>query len=107
MVYGQYKRIYNILFVLLFICTCIFVYGASKDWITHLTNKSEENLYNIDPGSSFVLQKVNVAERMIDFSKNNLEFLSGILTLIAYTSVYFLVWYLTCLCVRYVKAGKK
>ncbi|MGA2868415.1 MAG: hypothetical protein ABSF34_04540 [Verrucomicrobiota bacterium] len=39
---GQYKRIYNIVFVLLAICTCMFVYEASKDLISSMVYNARE-----------------------------------------------------------------
>lgn len=40
---GQYKRIYNIVFILLVICTCVFVYGTSKEFVSSIIENAKED----------------------------------------------------------------
>ena len=131
---GQYRRIYNIVFVLLAVCTCVFVYGVSKDFVSSIIQNVKEDYeqkINDTPpfdqarhddlvkqgktkeaedmaneGDRKALHLIAVGNR-IEFCENNLGSLSVIPTILAYIAAYFLIWYSACLCVRYVKAGKK
>jgi hypothetical protein len=109
---GQYKRIYNIAFILLMLGTFIFVYWGSKNLITTAIenadlNQHEKTWYPETLNSYDALNRYNAEERRLDFCKNNLGLLSTIASLLAYTATYFLVWYSGCLCVRYVKKAPK
>jgi hypothetical protein len=130
---GQYKRIYNIVFVLLVICTCVFVYGASKDFVSRVVyNAREDYQQRVSQESPFdqarhddlVKQgKIKAAEDManegdrkalryiaedkrISWCEENTGTLATIPMILAYVAAYFLIWYSVFFCVRYVKAGK-
>ena len=139
---GQYKRIYNVAFILLVLCTSIFVFRVSKDLIATLIFESErsqsqkffaqsQRIYNdlvkegkteeaktfqSDPQSNFFgtllsmdekgnlfATKYNSMDRRIRFCKDNLGLLSTVATLLAYTTSYFLLWFVMTLVVRYVR----
>ena len=131
---GQYRRIYNIAFVLLAIFTCIFVYGASKDFVSKMVYNarqdyqervSHEPPFDQAHHDDLVKQgKIKEAEDManagdqkmfhylaedkrISWCEENTGTLAVIPTLLAYIAAYFLIWYLVFSGVRYVKAGKK
>jgi hypothetical protein len=116
------------------LCTCVFVYGTSKQFVSSIIeNVKEDYQQRLSQMPAFdqarhddlVKQgKTKEAEEManegdrkmkhwiavgnrIQFCEDNLGILSVIPTLLAYIATYFLVWYSACLCVRYVKKAPK
>lgn len=131
---GQYKRIYNLTFPVLVLCTWVFVYGISKELVSSIVENAKENYQqklNQEPPfdqarhDDLVKQgKTKEAEEMadagdrkaehfiavgnrIDYCEENLWILSVIPTFLAYIAAYFLVWYLARSCVQYVKRAPK
>jgi hypothetical protein len=131
---GQYKRIYNLAFPVLVLCTWVFVYGISKELVSSIVENAKEDYQqklNQEPPfdqarhDNLVKQgKAKEAEEManagdrkaehfiavgnrIDYCEENLGMLSVIPTLPAYIAAYFLVWYLVRSCVQYVKRAPK
>jgi hypothetical protein len=127
---GQYKRIYNLVFPLLVLCTWVFVYGASKEFVSGMVENAKEDYkqklaqeHPFDQAlhDDLVKQgKTKEAEDManegdskmehyiaagnrIEYFEKNLGMLSVIPTMLAYIAAYFILWYSGCLCVRYVK----
>jgi hypothetical protein len=130
---GQYKRIYNLVFPLLVLCTWVFVYGTSKELVSSIVENAKEDYqqriaqtppFDHARHDDLVKQgKTKEAEDManegdrkaehliavgnrIDYCEQNIGMLAVIPTLFAYIATYFLLWYLGCLCVRYVKNAK-
>jgi len=131
---GQYKRIYNLVFPLLVLCTWVFVYGASKEFVSSMVEnakadyqhtleneppydharyddlvkqgktKEAEDMANKQDRRAWHLMAV---ENRIEYCENNSGMLSIIPTILAYIAVYFLLWYSGCLCVQYVKKAQK
>jgi hypothetical protein len=131
---GQYKRIYNLVFPVLVLCTWVFVYGTSKEIVSSIVeNAKEDYQYRLDQEPPFdqarhddlVKQgKTKEAEEMantgdrkaehfiavgnrIDYCEENLGMLSVIPTLLAYIAAYFLDWYSARFCVQYVNMVPK
>jgi len=131
---GQYKRIYNLAFPVLVLCTWIFIYGTSKELVSSIVENAKENYqqrlsqeppFDQTRHDDLVKQgKTKEAEEMataadrkaehfiavgnrIDYCEENLGMLSVIPTLLVYIAAYFLLWYSGCLCVRYVKKAPK
>jgi hypothetical protein len=123
---GQYKRIYNLVFGLLVICSCVFVYRLSKDFVSDQISDIKERQWRVldsfryRPSYDDLIKQgkkqeaaeesreaghYNAVERRIRFCEDNLGMLSLMLMLLAYATVYFLVWFSGCLCVRYIKNG--
>ena len=131
---GQYKRIYNLVFPLLVLCTWMFVYGSSKEFVSKIVENAKEDYQqrlNQEPpfdharhddlvkqgktkeaeemaneGDRKALHFIAVGNR-IDYCERNLGVLSIIPTMLSYIAAYFIVWYSGCLCVRYVKQAPK
>jgi hypothetical protein len=131
---GQYKRIYNLVFPVLVLCTWVFVYEPSKEFVSSMIENAKvdyqhtldnEPPYDHARHDDLVKQgKTKEAEDManaqdrrawhlmaigdrIEYCENNLGMLSIIPTILAYIAAYFLLWYSGCLCVRYVKKAPK
>ena len=131
---GQYKRIYNLVFPLLVLCTWVFVYGASMEFVSSMVENAkadyQHTLENEPPfdhahhddlvkqgktkeaedmaneGDRKALHLIAVGNR-IDYCEQNLGMLSAIPTILAYIAAYSLLWYSGCLCVQYVKKAPK
>lgn len=127
---GQYKRVYNLVFPVLVLCTWVFAYGISKQLVSSIVEDAKANYQqrlNQEPSFDqarhddlIKQEKTKEAEEManerdrkakhfiavgnrIDCCEENLGMLSVIPTLLAYIVTYFLVWKLAHLCVQYVK----
>ena len=131
---GQYKRIYNLVFFLLMLCTWVFVYGTSKQFVSSMIQNAKEDYQQrldheppfdharhddlvkqgkskeaedmANEGDRKGLHFIAVGNR-IEYCERNLGMLSIIPTILAYVAAYFLLWYFGCLCVRYVKKAPK
>jgi hypothetical protein len=127
---GQYKRIYNLAFPVLVVCTWVFIFGTSKELVSSIVENAREDYQqslNQEPpfdharhddlvkqgktkeaedmaneGDRKAMHFIAVGNR-IDYCERNLGMLSIIPTILAYIAAYFLLWYSGCLCVRYVK----
>jgi hypothetical protein len=131
---GRYKRIYNLVFPLFVLCTWMFIYGTSKQFVSSIIENAKESYqqrlsqeppFDQAHHDDLLKQgKTKEAEEManagdqkaehfiavgnrIDYCEENLGMLSVIPTLLAYIAAYFLVWYLARLCVQYVKTAPK
>ena len=131
---AQYKRIYNLVFPVLVLCTWVFVYGTSKEFISSIIENAKEDYQQrleheppfdhahhddlikqgktkeaeemANEGDRKALHFIAVGNR-IDYCERNLGVLSIIPTMLSYIAAYFIVWYSGCLCVQYVKQAPK
>ena len=121
---GQYKRIYNVVFVLLALCTFVFVFRVSKNLIANAIFEAQENqrqqsmvfrqrpsyddlvkqgkIEEAKRGEQLALDSLSV-DRRIKFCEDNSGLLSTIATLLAYSATYFLLWFAATFIVGYIR----
>ena len=120
---GQYKRIYNVVFVLLALCTFAFVFRVSKNLIANAIYEAQESqrqqsmIFSQRPSYDDLVEegkseeakkgeqeaiKFFSKERRIKLCEDNMKLLSAMATLLIYTASYFLLWFTATLIVRYV-----